>query len=73
MSNSDLDKKQLKSIFEESLKEISSEGTDEFRRAVTEVLDEKKPGNEVKPGEEVKKDEPVKKENKPSGLNTPKI
>ncbi len=67
MSNSESDKKQLKNIFEESLKEISSEGTDEFRRAVTEVLDEKKPAGEVK------KDEPVKKEQKPGGLNTSKI
>ena len=67
MSNSDSDKKQLKSIFEESLKEISSEGTDEFRRSVTEVLEENKPESETK------KDEPLKKENKPGGLNTPKI
>ena len=67
MSNSGSDKKQLKSIFEESLKEISSEGTDEFRRSVTEVLDENKPGAEAK------KDEPVKKETKPGDRNTPNI
>lgn len=67
MSNSDSDKKQLKSIFEESLKEISSEGTDEFRRSVTEVLEETKPTSEIE------KNEAIKKENKPGGLNTPKI
>ena len=67
MSNSDSDKKQLKSIFEESLKEISSEGTDEFRRSVTEVLEETKPVSEME------KNEAVKKEKKPGSLNTPKI
>jgi len=67
MGNSDTDKKQLKSIFEESLKEISSEGTDEFRRAVSEILKDKQPISEAKKGE------PIKKENKPGGVNTPKI
>ena len=67
MGNSGSDKKQLKSIFEESLKEISSEGTDEFRRAVSDILKDKQPGSGTK------RDKPVKKENKPRGVNTPKI
>jgi hypothetical protein len=67
MGNSGSDKKHLKSIFEESLKEISSEGTDEFRRSVTEILDDKQPGDE----EKIK--ETVKKENRPGGLNAPNI
>lgn len=67
MGKSGSDKKQLKSIFEESLKEISSEGKDEFRRSVSEILEEKKPESETK------KDEPVKKNTKLGDLNTPNI
>lgn len=67
MSDPGSDKKQLRNIFEESLKEISSEGTDEFRRSVTDVLDDKRKAQDQK------KDEPEKKEKKSGGLNTPEL
>lgn len=66
MSDPSSDKKQLKNIFEESLKEISSEGTDEFRRSVTEVLEDKHRTATVQ------KDDP-KKEKNSGGLNTPEL
>lgn len=66
MSDPSTDKKQLRSIFEESLKEISSEGTDEFRKSVTEVLEEKRPRAGVKK-------EDSKKEKNTGGLNTPEL
>jgi len=55
MANSESDKKQLKSIFEESLKEISSDGTDPFRRAVSEILEETEPGKDSKKVKSAKK------------------
>lgn len=66
MSDQSSDKKQLRTIFEESLKEISSEGTDEFRRSVTEVLEDKRQSSGAK------KDEPAKEKSK-SDLNTPEL
>lgn len=66
MSDPSSDKKQLRSIFEESLKEISSEGTDEFRRSVTEVLEERRHTSGEKKGE-------PKKEKNTGGLNSPDL
>ena len=43
MPKPESNKKQLRNIFEESLKEISLNGTDPFRRAVAEVLEGKDP------------------------------
>lgn len=67
MSNSGSDKKQLKNIFEESLKEISSEGTDEFRRSVTDVLEE------TPSRKKASSDQPAKKGAKSGGLNTTEL
>ena len=67
MANSESDKKQLKSIFEESLREISLDGTDPFRRAVWEILEE------TEPSKDAKRDKPAKEESKRRDLNLPKI
>lgn len=61
------DKKQLRSIFEESLKEISSDGTDPFRRAVAEVLEGKDPEKDAK------RESTPKEKSKHSNLNINKI
>lgn len=67
MANPESDKKQLKSIFEESLKEISLDGTDPFRRAVREILEE------TGDGKDAKRDKPARGESKHRDLNMPKI
>ena len=65
MGKSGSDKRQLKSIFEESLKEISSEGTDEFRRSVSDMLKEKRTDGEKKNGDASKND------SRPADLGAP--
>ena len=67
MGSSGSDKKRLRTIFEESLKEISSEGKDEFRRSVSEILEDKKPKKEEK------KDESSDEAPEKSDLNEAKL
>ena len=67
MAKPESNKKQLRNIFEESLKEISLNGTDPFRRAVTEVIEGKDPEKDAK-----RESSPMEK-SKHRGLNMNKI
>ena len=61
------DKKSLKSIFEESLKEISTEGMDQFRRSVYEIFD----GRKLQADDNDEKQ--VKKQANPAEQNNPEL
>lgn len=67
MAKPESNKKQLRNIFEESLKEISLNGTDPFRRAVAEVIE----GKDLE--KDAKTERSPKEKSKHSNLNINKI